>query len=80
MIYVQIEDTMPQATLKSLEKRVAAIEQSLEQLLGSRQRAGVWKDWRLAVAKAKRTELAQDVDAAARKIREADRRQVPTLT
>ena len=51
------------------------LEQGLAQLLNVQ--AGQWKDWRLAVAKAKRTELAHEVDAAAREIREADRRQAP---
>jgi hypothetical protein len=67
---------MAQTTLTSLEKRVAAIEKSLQQLLHSERQPSEWKDWRLAIAKVKRTDLAPDVDRAAREIREVDRRQV----
>jgi hypothetical protein len=66
---------MAQLTLKSLEKRIEALEKSLSQVVHGQSSAGDWKDWRKAVANVKRTELAEEVDAAAREIREADRRQ-----
>ena len=66
---------MDQTTLKSLEKRVAALEKSLAQVLQGHRQPGEWKDWRQAVGKVTRTELAEEVDAAARGIREADRRE-----
>jgi ribosomal protein L29 len=66
---------MKATTLKDLEKRVAALEESLAQLMQSQpQQPMKFKDWRIAVARVKRTELAEEVDAAGRKIREADRR------
>ncbi|MSU77972.1 MAG: hypothetical protein EXS16_07735 [Gemmataceae bacterium] len=65
---------MKQTTLESLEKRVEALELSLAQALQSQPKPGKFKDWRLAVGKYKRTELSEAVDAAGRKIREADRR------
>ena len=65
---------MKPTTLKSLEKRVAALEKSLAHLLASPAQPIKFKDWRLAVGRVKRTELAEEVDAAGRKIREADRR------
>lgn len=67
---------MKQTTLESLEKRVEALELSLAQALQSQSKPqpGKFKDWRIAVSRVKRTELAEEVDAAARKIREADRR------
>lgn len=66
---------MEQTTLESLEKRVAALEIGLAKVLQVQPQGREWKDWRLAVAKVARTELAEEVDAAAREIREADRRQ-----
>jgi hypothetical protein len=66
---------MEQTTLENLEKRVAAIEKCLEQILQPHAKPLQWKDWRLAVGKITRTELAEELDAAAREIREADRRQ-----
>jgi hypothetical protein len=66
---------MDQTTLESLEKRVAALERGLAQVLQGQTQASEWKDWRQAVGKVTRTELAEEVDAAAREIREADRRQ-----
>jgi hypothetical protein len=62
-------------TLESLEKRVVALEKGLAQVLQGHQQRGEWKDWRQAVGKVSRTELAEEVDAAARAIREADRRE-----
>jgi hypothetical protein len=65
---------MKKITLESLEKRVAALEKSLAQVVQAPPPPGKFKDWRQAVGKVTRTELAEEVDAAARKIREADRR------
>ena len=67
---------MEQTILENLEKRVAALEQGLAQVMQSHPQPAEWKDWRQAVGKVTRTELAEEVDAAAREIREADRRQV----
>lgn len=64
---------MKQTNLEDLEKRVAALEKGLAQL--QKGQSGEWKDWRLAVARVNRTDLAEEVDAAAREIRETDRRQ-----
>ncbi len=66
---------MEQTTLESLEKRVAALEKGMAQWLQPQPHGIVWKDWRLAVAKVARTELSEEVDAAGREIREADRHQ-----
>ncbi len=66
---------MKQITLESLEKRVAALEKGLAQVMQAHPQPLEWKDWRQAVGKVTRTELAEEVDAAAREIREADRRQ-----
>lgn len=63
---------MEQTTLKSLEKRVAALEKGLAQL--QQPTFGEWKDWRLAIGTFHPTELSEEVDAEGRKIREADRR------
>ena len=65
---------MEQTTLENLEKRVAAIEKCLAQIMQPPAQPLQWKDWRLAVGKIARTELAEELDAAAREIREADRR------
>ena len=64
---------MDETNFENLEKRVAALEKSLAQVLQGQQPTK-FKDWRLAVGRVKRTEMAEEVDAAARKIREADRR------
>ena len=69
------EEPVEQTTLENLEKRVAALEKCLAQILEPRAQPAAWKDWRQAVGKVTRTELAAEVDAAAREIREADRRQ-----
>jgi hypothetical protein len=65
---------MKKPTLKSLEKRIAELEERVAQLLPRTSKGVVWKDWRLAVGKMQRTEMADEIDAAGRKIREADRR------
>lgn len=65
---------MKKTTLKSLEKRIAELEERVAQLLPRTSKGIVWKDWRLAVGKIQRTEMAEEIDAAGRKIREADRR------
>ena len=65
---------MKQTTLESLEKRVVAIEKSLQQLLRAQDETVSWKDWRKAIGRYKATELTEEIDAAGRKIREADRR------
>jgi hypothetical protein len=73
---------MDQTTLENLEKRVAAIEKCLEQILqppGQPPQPPAqslqWKDWRLAVGKFRATELSAEIDAAGREIREADCRE-----
>jgi len=65
---------MKKTTLESLEKRVATLEKSLAQVLQTQPQPGEWKDWRQAVGKFRPTDLSAEVDAAGRKIREADRR------
>jgi len=67
---------MEQTTLENLERRVAALEKGLASILQKPEpKMRDWKDWRLAVARVQRTELAEEVDAAARAIRQADRQQ-----
>jgi hypothetical protein len=75
MLSIMSEEPMEQTTLESLEKRIVAIEKCLAQFLQPPAQPLQWKDWRLAVGKVTRTELAEEVDVAAREIREADRRQ-----
>lgn len=65
---------MKKTTLESLEKRVAALEKNLAQVLQTQTKPGAFKDWRQAVGKYKVTELTKAVDEAGRRIREADRR------
>jgi hypothetical protein len=65
---------MAQTTLEDLEKRVADLEKRMAELTSPPPISG-WKDWRQAVGKFVRTELSEEVDAAGREIREADRRQ-----
>ncbi len=65
---------MKKTTLENLEKRVAELEERVAQLEPRTTNGIVWKDWRLAVGKREHTELAKEIDAAGRKIREADRR------
>jgi len=63
-----------QVTLKSLEKRVAALEKGMAEWLTAQANRGQWKDWRKAVGHFVPTELSEEVDAAGRKIRQPDRR------
>lgn len=65
---------MKKPTLKSLEKRIAELEERVDQLLPRKSKGIIWKDWRLAVGKIKRTEIQEAIDEEGRKIREADRR------
>ena len=65
---------MKKTTIESLEKRVAELEERVAQLLPRTSKGIVWKDWRLAIGKRKRTAMAEEIDEAGRKIREADRR------
>ena len=54
----------------TLEERVAVLENKVDQLLrGSRQQ----KDWRRTLGMFAGDELMKEIDAEARKIREADR-------
>ena len=69
---------MKKTTLKSLEKRIAELEARIAELEPRRSKGIVWKDWRLAVGKRKRTEMAEEIDEAGRKFREADRRKTAT--
>jgi hypothetical protein len=66
---------MTLTTLESLEKRVAALEHGMAEWLRARSTPADWKDWRAAVGQFSPTELSEEVDAAGREIREADRRQ-----
>jgi hypothetical protein len=65
---------MKKPTLKSLERRIAELEVRIAQLEPRKSKGIVWKDWRLAVGKMQRTKIAEAIDEAGRKIREADRR------
>ncbi|MBI3823723.1 MAG: hypothetical protein HY289_13725 [Planctomycetes bacterium] len=65
---------MKKNTLKSLEKRIAELEERFAQVLQAQPKPGKFKDWRLAIGKYKVTETTKAVDEAGRKIREADRR------
>jgi hypothetical protein len=67
---------MSQLTLESLEKRVAALEQVIAQQLQFHSKFGRFKDWRQALGQFPTSELSEEIDAAGREIREADRRQV----
>ena len=69
---------MKKPTLKSLEKRLAELEERVAQLLPRTSKGIVWKDWRWAVGKRKWTEMAEEIDEAGRKFREADRRKTAT--
>ena len=64
---------MSQLTLKSLEKRVAALEDSLSRLLKPEEKPVHFKDWRKAVGSIQGDELMKEIDEAGRQIREADR-------
>jgi hypothetical protein len=63
-----------QTTLRSLEKRVAALEKGMSEWLSTQADRTQWRDWRKAVGDFVPSELSEQVDAAGRKIREADRR------
>lgn len=65
---------MAQLTLRNLERRIAALENAMAEWLGSQTPSEGWKDWRQAVGKFVPSEISEEVDAAGRKIREADRR------
>jgi uncharacterized protein YukE len=65
--------TMAQITLESLARRVAALEKGMAEL-SSQAIPGRWKDWQKAVGKFQPSEISEEVDAAGRRIREADRR------
>jgi phage shock protein A len=65
---------MKKPTLKSLEKRIAELEARLAQLEPRRSKGMAWKHWRAAVGTMKRTDIAEAIDEAGRKIRQADRR------
>ncbi|MFT3882568.1 MAG: hypothetical protein QM703_23310 [Gemmatales bacterium] len=58
---------MSKDSLRSLALRISAIEQLLQKQLPA-------KDWRLAAGMFTGTKISRQVDAEARKIREADRR------
>ena len=72
------KNTMSPLTLESLEQRVAALERKLAQWPPSPPSVVRWKDWRQAVGQFIPSELSEEVDAAGRAIREADRRQADT--
>ena len=65
---------MAQVSLKSLERRIAALEKGMQEWLRSQSAPSQWKDWRNAVGKFVPSEISEEVDAAGRRIREADRR------
>ena len=62
-------------TLENLEQRIAALEQEMAQWRQTRQQGVRFKDWRQAVGQFTASELSEEIDAAGREIREADRRQ-----
>jgi hypothetical protein len=66
---------MSQTTIEDLEKRVLALEQGLGELLQLRAPSSPWKDWRQAVGRFVPGELSEEVDAAGRALREAERAQ-----
>jgi hypothetical protein len=66
--------TVAQISIKSLGRRVAALEKSLAEWLRSQATPDQWRDWRKAVGTFVPSEISEEVDAAGRKIREADRR------
>ena len=72
----QHETIMSQTTLESLERRVAALEKEVAQWHLTRSQPATWKDWRQAVGQFVAGELSEEIDAAGRAIREADREQV----
>jgi hypothetical protein len=71
---------MSQVTLKELERRVAALEKMVAELVQAEeepQKKGgpiKFKDWRKAIGTFPGTELTRQIDEEGRKIREADRR------
>lgn len=65
---------MSPLTLETLEGRVAALEQTVAQLLHRPPQPPVFKDWRQAVGQFQGTDLTREIDEAGRQIREADRR------
>ena len=67
---------MPETPLEKLERRVAALEEGMARWLSTSPTNGAWKDWRLAAGHFTPTDLTEEVDAAGREIRAADRRQV----
>jgi hypothetical protein len=69
-----MEEPMKKPTLADLEKRVAELEARIAKLEPLASNGIVWKDWRLAVGKIKRTEIQEAIDEEGRKYREADRR------
>ena len=66
---------MSQPTLENLEQRIAALEQCVTQWLQTARQPGRWKDWQQAVGHFVPSELSEEIDAAGREIREADRGQ-----
>lgn len=70
---------MAQITLKELERRLAALEKMVAQLVEADEppREGEpikFKDWRKAIGTFPGTELTRQIEEEGRKIREADRR------
>jgi hypothetical protein len=66
-------ESMSPLTLESLEQRVAALERKLAEWSPAAPPGVRWKDWRQAVGQFTPSELSEEVDAAGRAIREADR-------
>jgi hypothetical protein len=67
---------MATLTLETLAQRVTALEQEMAQWRQAHpQPSPPWKDWRQAVGHFTPSELSEEVDAAGRAIREADRQQ-----
>ena len=66
---------MTPTTLESLEQRVAALERGMAQWLHAKPPSAPWKDWKQAIGKFVPSELSEEIDAAGREIREADRKQ-----
>jgi hypothetical protein len=67
--------TMSPVTLENLAQRVTALERELAQWRQTHQQPQAWKDWRQAVGHFTPSELSEEVDAAGRAVRQADRQQ-----
>jgi hypothetical protein len=74
VVIVAESQKVAQLTLKSLERRIVVLEKGMAEWQRSQETGSGWKDWRKALGKFVPSEISEEVDAAGRKIREADRR------